>query len=324
MAKKEKTELKQVASKHVTKRRVARWQKEKRRQRIIFFSGVAVILVVVAIIIGGAVASRTSEWLSKVKTDSGTITLQKADYATELSLFRVYNASVSTNESPLLMIENDYLIMDKAKAGGLSTSETEIDNKILASFGMENQSISDLDFQGKYQNMLSNYGISNKEFRDYIEFSLLNKKLFDYYVNQTPISGPQATVETLIVSNTSLANEIAQRWRNGESYQNLSKESGVQGQAGLIAKGTIMSKAFDDVAFTIDIGNVSDPILSDTEYYVIKVLDRTDGPVSDAQRQSIGETLYYKWLAQARQDNVERNPKLNLDEIYAWAVKELS
>ena len=321
MAKKGKTELKQVASKHVTKRRVARWQKEKRRQRIIFFSGVAVILVVVAIIIGGAVASKSNDWLSKVKTDSGTITIKKTDYANELKLFRVYNSSVSTNESPLLNIENDYLIKDKAKTVGLNTSETEIDHRMLVSFGMENKSISDTVFQTEYKSMLSSYNLSDQQFRDSIEFSLLSEKLFGYYVNQTPESGLQANVSMFTVSNISIASELAQSWRNGESLNNLSVEYGIQSQSGLIVKGTIMSEAFDNVAFTIDIGNVSDPIPSDTGYYVIKVLERTDGPVSDAQRQSIGLTSYNDWFTKERKDNVERNSKLNLNEVYAWAVK---
>jgi len=321
MAKKGKTELKQVASKHVTKRRVARWQKEKRRQRIIFLSGVAVILVVVAIIIGGAVASKSNDWLSKVKTDSGTITIKKTDYANELKLFRVYNSSVSTNESPLLNIENDYLIKDKAKTVGLNTSETEIDHRMLVSFGMENKSISDTVFQTEYKSMLSSYNLSDQQFRDSIEFSLLSEKLFGYYVNQTPESGLQANVSMFTVSNISIASELAQSWRNGESLNNLSVEYGIQSQSGLIVKGTIMSEAFDNVAFTIDIGNVSDPIPSDTGYYVIKVLERTDGPVSDAQRQSIGLTSYNDWFTKERKDNVERNSKLNLNEVYAWAVK---
>ena len=326
MAKKGKTELKQVASKHVTKRRVARWQKEKRRQRIIFLSGVAVILVIVAIIVGGVIASSSGNWVSKVKTDSGTITLTKTDYANELSLFQkgLYNLSASTNESPLLVMENNYLIKDKTKEVGLNVSTAEIDTELLANFGMENTSISDLTFTTAYQKVLSNLSVSDEAFRDIIGTSLLNEKLLDYYVNQSPESGEQAAVETLIVSNISVANEIAQSWRNGESYQNLSAESGIQSQSGWIVKGTIMSEAFDNVAFTIDIGNVSDPFPSDTEYYVIKVLDRTNGTVSDTQRQSIGQTFYSNWLAQAWKDNVERNPKLNIDEIYAWAVKELS
>jgi hypothetical protein len=326
MAKKGKTELKQVASKHVTKRRVARWQKEKRRQRIIFLSGVAVILVVVAIIVGGVVASKSNDWLSKVKTDSGTVTLTKTDYANEFSLFQkgLYNLSASTNESPLLILENNYLIKDKAKEIGLNVSTTEIDTGLLAFFGMENTSISDSTFTTMYQKVLSNLSVSDKAFRDIIGTSLLNRKLLYYYVNQTPESGEQAAVETLIVSNTSIASDIAQRLRNGESYQNLSAESGVQSQAGWIVKGTAMGEAFDNVAFTIDIGNVSDPIPSDTGYYVIKVTERTNGSVSDTLRQSIGSKAYNDWLTQARKDKVERNSKLNLDETKAWAVKELS
>jgi hypothetical protein len=172
--------------------------------------------------------------------------------------------------------------------------------------------------------VLSNLSVSDEAFRDIIGTSLLYTKLSNYFVNQTPESGEQAAVETLIVSNISVANETAQRWRNGESYENLSTESGVQSQSGWIVKGTIMSEAFDNATFTIDIGNVSDPIPSDTGYYIIKVLERTNGTVPDALRQSTGSSAYNIWLAKAREDNVERNSKLNLDETKAWAVKELS
>jgi parvulin-like peptidyl-prolyl isomerase len=332
MAKKGKTEVKQVASKHVTKRRVARWQKEKRRQRIIFLSGVAVILVVVAIIIGGVVASKSNDWLSKVKTDSGTITLKKTDYANELSLFQkgvygVYNSSTITDESPLIRLEDNYLIKDKAKEVGLSVSTAEIDTALLASFGMENNSISDLTFKTAYQNLLTNLSLSDEGFRDIFGTSLLNDKLIEYFINNSPKSAPksgeQAAVET-IEANTSVAGEIAQRWRSGESLDNLSEEYGIQSQSGWTVKGTIMNEAFDKVAFTIDIGNVSDPIPSDTGYYVLKVLERTNGTVSNTQRKSIGQTLYSSWLTEAQKDNVERNSKINLNEIYLWAVKELS
>jgi parvulin-like peptidyl-prolyl isomerase len=334
MAKKGRDQQKHVASKHVTTRRLARWQREKRRQRITFLSGVVIIVIVLGIIVGGVTATRSSDWLSKVQTVSGTITIKKADYANDLKLFQIgiYNSSTMTNESPLKTIEDGYLVKDKAKEVGIDASETEIDNAILAFFGVANKSFSDTDFQQAYQNTLGNFSISNKDFRDNIQVQILGPKLLSYYINQTPASGEQAAVETIIVFNESDANELTERWRSGEDFTTLSAAYGNNSQSGWLPKGYAGGE-FDNVAFTIEIGNISDPIpignISDATsssdgYYVLKVLERKDDVISDSMRQAWGYNEYETWYQQAYATKVERNPDLNLAELYAWAVKQLS
>jgi len=335
MAKKGKEQQKHVASKHVTTRRLARWQQEKRRQRITFLSGIVIIVIVLGIIVGGIATTRSSDWLSKVQTDSGTIVLKKADYANELRLFQVgiYNSSTMTNESPLVIIEDNYLIQDKAKEVGIDASETEIDNVILASFGMSNKSISDPDFKTAYNDMLSNYTISDSEFRTIIETSLLNTKLQEYFVNQTPTSGEQAAIEQIIFSNESEANDVTQRWRGGEAFTTLSVEYSDYSQSGWVAVDAL-DDPIRNVISTIEIGNISDPISigntsDDTSssigyYVIIKVLERKDDVLSDTLRQQWGYSEFNTWYEQAYAAKVERNPKLDLTEVYAWAIKQLS
>jgi hypothetical protein len=331
MAKKGKEQQKHVASKHVTTRRLARWQQEKRRQRITFLSGIVIIIIVIGIIVGGVAATRTSDWLSKVQADSGTITIKKADYADQLKLFQVgiYNSSTMTNESPLRIIEDSYLIKDKTKEVGIAVSKTEIDNIILASFGMSNKSISDTDFQTQYNNMLSNYGISDSEFRTIMETSLLNTKLQEYFVNQTPASGEQAAVEQIIFFNESEANDVTQRWRGGEEFTTLSVEYSDYSQSGWVAVDAL-DDSIRNVISTVEIGNISDPISigntsDDTSssigyYVIIKVLERKDDVLPDNLRQEWGYSEFNTWYQQDYAIKVERNPKLDLSEVYAWAV----
>lgn len=335
MAKKGKEQQKHVASKHVTTRRLARWQQEKRRQRITFLSGIVIIVIVLGIIVGGIATTRSSDWLSKVQTDSGTIVLKKADYANELRLFQVgiYNSSAMTNESPLRIIEDSYLIKDKTKEVGIAVSKTEIDNILLDIFGMTNKSISDPDFQQAYQNTLGNLSISDEEFRDIMGTQLLNTKLQEYFVNQTPTSGEQAAIEQIIFSNESEANDVTQRWRGGEAFTTLSVEYSDYSQSGWVAVDAL-DDPIRNVISTIEIGNISDPISigntsDDTSssigyYVIIKVLDRKDDVLSDTLRQQWGYSEFNTWYEQAYAAKVERNPKLDLTEVYAWAIKQLS
>lgn len=328
MAKKGKNQQKQAVSKHVTTRRVARWQREKRRQRITFLSGVVIIVAVLGIIVGGFVATRSSDWLSKVETDSGTISIKKADYADELKLlFAVgrYNSSTITNEAPLKAMEDNLIIEDGAKEAGLSVSEDEVTDVIRSFFETNNESITDADFEEQYQDMLDYLGISDKEYREVIMDQLLYDELGQYHLDQIPESGEQAAVETIVVYNESTAYEVGQQWQGGGDFEALAELYGEMSSSGWFIKGT-QEEAFESVAFSIEIGSVSDPIASEkdeTAYYVIKVLDRADGPIDETLRQNSAEAELNKWFFQTYADKVERNPKLDLAEVYAWAVEQL-
>ena len=333
MAKKGKTQQKQTASKHVTTRRLARWEREKRRQRITFLSGIVIIVAVLGIVIGGIVATRSSDWLSKVEMDSSTVTIRKADYADQLKLlFAVgaYNSSTITNDAPLRTIEDSLLIEDGAKEAGLAVTDSEVDDIIRTMFETNNESITDTDFQEQYQNFLDYIGLSDEEYRGVLTDQLLSNKLRQHYLDLIPESGEQASLEFVIVANESDAVELAQRWRNGEELAALSAEYGGESNAGWFPKG-YAGEDFDNVAFSIEIGDVSDPFTisnagdaSEAEdYYVIKVLERKDDVIADSTRQVWGYKDYTAWEDQAYTDKVERNPKLDLAEVYAWAVEQL-
>ncbi|MEA1958172.1 MAG: SurA N-terminal domain-containing protein [Chloroflexota bacterium] len=329
MAKKDKSQQKQQSSKHVTKRRLARWEREKRRQRITFLTGIAVVLVVIGVIIGGVIASSANDWLSKIQTDSGEVVIKRADYADALNLIQhgMYQSSGDTQAAPLIILENKELIRDGASEAGLSVSDTEIDSAIRAIFETGNESITDDEFEEAYQQALDDIVISNEKFREIIEDSLLNEKLVDYYLEQVPESGEQAAIETIVVDNSSTADELAERWRGGEDFEALSAEYGNISESGWVALGA-MEEDIANAASTIEIGNVSDPISMTSEttsyYYVIKVLDRTDGPIAEELQQEWGTKDYLEWYQDARGTRVERNDGVDLDEVYSWALEQIS
>jgi hypothetical protein len=332
MAKNGKDRQKQSSSKHVTTRRVARWQREKRRQRITFLSGIIVVAAVLGIIIGGVIATSTSDWLSKVDTSSGMITIKKADYADQFKFFRagIYNSSAMTSESPLAIIEKNLLVADEAETAGLSVTEGEVTDIIHDMFETDNESITDTDFQEQYQNMLENMGLSDKELREVLTDQLLDGKLGQYYLDQIPESGEQASVEFVVVTNESDAAELAQRWRNGEELAALSAEYSGSSDTEWFPKGFAVEE-FDNIAFSLEIGSISDPFTVDNagnaseaeDYYVIKVLDLKDDVIDDITRQVWSYNNYNTWYSEAQADKVERNPELDLAEIYDWAVKQL-
>ncbi len=82
----------------------------------------------------------------------------------------------------------------------------------------------------------------------------------------------------ILVEKQSEALAIADRIKNGEKFGKLAKELSIDsgsakrdGNLGYFTKGK-MVKQFEEVAFKLQIGQVSEPVKSDFGYHIIKRL----------------------------------------------------
>jgi foldase protein PrsA len=82
----------------------------------------------------------------------------------------------------------------------------------------------------------------------------------------------------ILVKKQSEALTILERLKNGESFANLAKELSIDkgsakrgGELGYFGRG-VMVKPFEDAAFKLEKGQVSDPIRTEFGYHIIKRL----------------------------------------------------
>jgi len=78
------------------------------------------------------------------------------------------------------------------------------------------------------------------------------------------------------VKKNSEALMVLDRLKNGESFTNLAKELSIDkasgkrgGDLGFFRKG-MMVKPFEDVAFRLEKGQISDPVKTEFGYHIIK------------------------------------------------------
>lgn len=82
----------------------------------------------------------------------------------------------------------------------------------------------------------------------------------------------------ILVEKQSLANEILERIKKGESFSNLAQEYSIDGSRrrggdlGLFGKG-MMVKEFEQAAFALKVGEVSPVIKTEFGYHIIKRLE---------------------------------------------------
>jgi len=318
MAKKDKVQPRR----EVTKRRLARWQRERRRRRIIVAAGLLVVAVILAIIGYGFYATSFAPVREWVTTVGGKV-FNADDYVKTL---RLYSSSEGSTEAPLLTLEDNELVRQGAITYNIIATDDEVTQRIKDILFPEEEKI---DYE-LYNEMLRSMGISNEEFREAVKTDIFRERLNQYFLVQVPQSAEQVHVEAIMVATEEEAAEVMGNLSQGEDFSSLAAKLG-GGDLGWLPRG-IMSQEFDEVAFSIEIGEVSDPFLSGEVYYIIKVLEREEREIEEEIREQLAYIVFSSWLEEERDSKVERNPKynqknpeymVNLENLYEWAMDEI-
>lgn len=183
------------------------------------------------------------------------------------------------------------LILQEAKAIGISISEEELDQEI--------KTIIDTSFQGLEENLmaaLEYYGVSLTAFREDARLNLLASKialslidpseaeLKEFFEQNRYLFGQMEKVEArhILVETEDLALEIVARLAEGEDFADLAAEYSIDeyskndaGYLGFFERGKMVQE-FDEAAFSLEVGAVSEPVQTIYGFHIIEILDRTE------------------------------------------------
>ena len=201
----------------------------------------------------------------------------------------------------LIAAELLYQESKKSKLGNLSKEVEEQYEKIKQGFKTEED----------FNNVLKERGISEKQLKDDIEKGIyinrfLNEKLYtdirisekekkdEYEKSKDRLNVPdQVKASNILIRVAPDASdadkkkakakieEIRKKAISGEDFAKLAKENSEDGSApaggdlGYFAKGSLV-KEFEDVAFSAEIGKISDVITTQFGYHIVKVFDKKE------------------------------------------------
>jgi hypothetical protein len=281
--------------------------------------GSVVIALVLAIIGYGYYASTTPEreWVTKVRVDDTYTVFFGSDYVKTLRLcvFGLYPAD--SPESPLFVLENNELLRQGAIAANISATYDEVTQKIEELLIPEDGNVTQDQFEQAYQQFLNYYGLSDEEFREIMETDILREKLDQHLRDGVPQSALQVHVLGILASWDEVQT-VLERLDEGDDFDSLAQEYG-DGDLGWLPPG-IMGEAFDQAAFALEPGEVSQPIYSEgDQWWLIQVLEREEREIEEEIREQLMEEAFGRWLEEEWVGRVERNPNLDLNAIYQWA-----
>jgi parvulin-like peptidyl-prolyl isomerase len=159
------------------------------------------------------------------------------------------------------------------------------------------------DVQRRYR---TETGLTLADLRYLIETDLYSEKLREALAAEVPTTAEQAHVRHILVDNPQLAQVILDKLKNGEDFAALALQysfdesnKGLGGDLGWISRGDTVAE-FDAAAFSLPIGQFSDPVQTSFGYHIIQVLDRGQHELApDKLEQARGQALQ-TWLDSQR------------------------
>jgi len=149
------------------------------------------------------------------------------------------------------------------------------------------------------------------DLRQLIRTQLLREKLYEALGDEVETIALQAHVRHILVDDVDQAWAIRQRLENGDDFAEvaaeMSNDPGTSvdgGDLGWFPRQTMVPE-FDEAAFTLDIGQFSDPIQTQFGFHIIEVLGREDRELDELGLSRERSGAYNDWLDKARASDIE-------------------
>ncbi|GAP07034.1 parvulin-like peptidyl-prolyl isomerase [Anaerolinea thermolimosa] len=159
---------------------------------------------------------------------------------------------------------------------------------------------------GTFLSTIKALGYDEAHLRKYIYYSLLRKKVYDAITADVPTEGEKIWARHILVDTEEEAKQVIDRLNKGEDFAKLasevSKDTGSKdrgGDLGWFTKGVMVSE-FENAAFALNIGQISQPVKSQFGYHIIQLLGKQVLPLTDNELNNAKQSRWNEWLTQAK------------------------
>jgi len=299
-----------------------------RRTAIIVAS---VVIVLILIIVG------VSLYINAAPFRRIIITVDDITINMDYFLKRIRLADVDAMQM-LDTLTNELLIRIEAPKYVAEVSPEDVNQELkrIASGGGE--TISESEFKEWYRQLLNEIDLSDSEYKELVADDLLTTRLQEYLGERVPTVAEQVHLHAIVAETEEDAKKIRARWEAGEDFADLAQEVSLDeqskeegGNIGWLPRG-ILPYGFDEVVFSLAIGDVSEPMLYISDYtseeifyYLFMVSEKADArEIDEGPLQILKAGALDEWLVKVKEMKLHETKWDFNSEIYAWINWQLS
>lgn len=149
-------------------------------------------------------------------------------------------------------------------------------------------------------------GLDEAGYRRLVETGLIRDKLLEELTKDMKTTQDQVWARHILVKTPEEAVAAEARLRSGEDFAKVAAEMSTDtgskdkgGDLGWFGKGAMVAP-FEEAAYALPIGKISDPVQSDYGYHIIQVIGHAERPMTDQQIQQEKQTILTDFLKQLR------------------------
>ena len=163
---------------------------------------------------------------------------------------------------------------------------------------------------------LKSDGIKEKTIHDIIMMSLVRQEIRDAVTADVDRTQEQVWVQHILLEDEVTALEVLEKLADGEEFEDLATEysldmsnADIGGDLGWFARGQ-MVEPFDEAAFALKEGEISDPVQTDFGWHILKSNGKDDLPLDIDAYEQLRDQVFTEWMAEKEaQYQLEINEK---------------
>jgi foldase protein PrsA len=149
-------------------------------------------------------------------------------------------------------------------------------------------------------------GLTETQIRQLYATDILRQKLFDIVTADVARSKDEVWARHILVKDEATAKAVRQRIVNGEDFAKVAAEVSTDtsnkdkgGDLGWFPKGAMVPE-FESVAFSLKVGEISQPVKTQFGYHIIQVLAHANVPLDASAYDQAKQTAFTDWLTKLR------------------------
>jgi len=162
------------------------------------------------------------------------------------------------------------------------------------------------DFDAALTNLEDQINFTEADLRALVEVQLYRQKMQEEISKDVVLTQEQVWARHILVADVETANDLVAQLNAGADFAQLAQEfstdtgSGFNGgDLGWFTRGRMVME-FEEAAFSLGVGEISEPVESQFGFHIIQVLGKEDRPIGEVEYSQLAQSRFAEWLEEAR------------------------